>query len=255
MGRILNNSKISIVTVAAFDRQRLEKTLASLSRVDSPIEYIVVVPTLDLQSQELVSSYSKNFKFPTVLLLDEQAGIYAAMNLALQHATGDFVIYWNAGDSLINPQRLERFVNLEYPAGTQWIIFGANFEWMQSPLIDTESYRKFVNQDKNAYISHQQIAVSRSLLLAMGGFDSRYQIAADFKVIAAFSHYEPYLADDLVLVSVEYPYSSSLKNRRGRIETFQILLTNRPISIIGPMRFILNECVHMIRKFSKIPSR
>lgn len=245
----MSYSKISIVTVAAFDHQRLEKTLVSLLTIESLIEYIVVVPTLDLPSQEMVKRYAKSFKFQTRLLLDQQVGIYPAMNLALHNSTGDFVIFWNAGDTLNDPVQLGRFVNTKYPDGTTWIIFGAKFEWMDGPMLDASSHHKFVQQDKNSYISHQQIAVSRSLFLSMGGFDTRYRIAADFKAITMLSESAPYLLTEIALVNVEFPHLSSIRNRRGRIETFQILLRMHPIQILGIYRIISRELMNLIRKY------
>lgn len=244
----------SIVTVAAFDHYRLERTFQSFSKVETHLEYIVVVPSNDFLGQKMVEDFASKCNFITLLLLDKGDGIYSAMNVAVRQASGRFIIFWNAGDTLSDSLSLSSFVEHRFPASVSWIIFGANFDWIKPNFPNLKTPLKFINQNPDSYISHQQIAVSRERLLTIGGFNTKYEIAADFDVIAKLSGEVPYIVNEYVLVNIEFPHTSSIKNRQGRWETFLILLRMRPTPFLGIMRILLREVKNLTSNPIKVQS-
>lgn len=218
----------SIVTVSAFDHTRLEKTFSSLLNLRGNVEYVVVIPQYDLQSARLFEKYQSRFSFPSRLTFDSGSGVYRAMNLGLTTASGKYVIFWNSGDTLLDSATFDNLVQECLATDAKWIIFGASFDWMPSPPLGVLTHKRFVDQTDGAYISHQQIAVNRNYFLSHGGFDSKFRIAADFKCIEFFSNFEPKICSSMTIVEVQYPLLSASSNRRGRIETFLILLLKFP---------------------------
>lgn len=218
----------SIVTVSAFDYVRLEKTFLSLLNLRVPIEYVVVVPRDDQESIKLFEVFKSQFSFPSKLLFDTGDGVYEAMNIGLTVASGKYVIFWNSGDVLIDATEFENLQQECLESNSKWIIFGATFDWMPTPPINQFTHLEFVKHASNAYLSHQQIAVEREYFLASGGFDSKYRVAADFKCIEFFSHFEPDVHASKKIIEVEFPSLSSKLNRIGRFETFCILFRTCP---------------------------
>lgn len=98
--------KISIITVTYNAEAVLSATLQSIAaQTCAPFEYLILDGgstdgTLDLirQHKTLISFW----------LSEPDGGLYDAMNKGLRHATGDYVWFINAGDSLYAPDTLEQ---------------------------------------------------------------------------------------------------------------------------------------------------
>jgi glycosyltransferase involved in cell wall biosynthesis len=99
-------AKVSIITVVFNGKEFLEKTFESVfAQRFSSVEYIVVDGnstdgTLDLikNNQNRISQW----------ISEPDKGLYDAMNKALKMATGEFVLFMNAGDLFQDEYVLER---------------------------------------------------------------------------------------------------------------------------------------------------
>lgn len=101
--------EISIITIVKNDASALERTISSVSQqVLKSFEFIIVDGgsadgTLDVikSHTDCVSSW----------ISEPDHGIYDAMNKGLAHATGDWVIFLNAGDTFSNQEVLQRILS------------------------------------------------------------------------------------------------------------------------------------------------
>jgi glycosyltransferase involved in cell wall biosynthesis len=90
--------KISIITVVFNGELLIERTIKSvLSQTYSNIEYIVIDGASADETLAIVDSYKSKI---TTLISEKDRGIYDAMNKGLDLATGDYVLFLNAGDEL-----------------------------------------------------------------------------------------------------------------------------------------------------------
>lgn len=90
--------KVSIVTICFNEGSDVVKTLDSvISQTYKNIEYIVKDGGSTDNTLEILRDYESNL---TALLSGRDKGIYDAMNIALAHCSGDYVLFLNAGDSL-----------------------------------------------------------------------------------------------------------------------------------------------------------
>ena len=88
--------KISIVTVSYNAAAEIEPTLLSVAEQTHPdIEYLVVDGASGDGTLDIVNRYRDSVD---VLVSEKDGGIYDAMNKALRLATGEAVIFMNAGD-------------------------------------------------------------------------------------------------------------------------------------------------------------
>jgi len=95
----MTQEKISIVTVTKNDCIALEKTFLSLKKIDKRIfEYIVVDGNSSDSTKEIINSFRGLID---KVLIEDDDGIYNAMNKGLKLASSSHVIFLNAGDTLI----------------------------------------------------------------------------------------------------------------------------------------------------------
>ncbi|GHE46443.1 glycosyltransferase family 2 protein [Sphingobacterium griseoflavum] len=168
---------ISIITIVYNNVRELEYTLQSvISQTYKQVEYIVIDGASTDGTLDLIDRYRDHID---VLVSEKDEGIYDAMNKGLSKATGDYVLFMNAGDELYNTHTLESIFSLGIRAD---IFYG------ETKLIDEsrqvigdrrhqapttfnwKSFRYGMN------ICHQAIYIKRSLTTP---YDTRYQLSAD----------------------------------------------------------------------------
>jgi glycosyltransferase involved in cell wall biosynthesis len=98
--------KISIITVVFNSVTLIEETIKSvLEQSYSNIEYIIIDGASTDGTLSIIESYRPKL---AVLLSEKDKGIYDAMNKGLERATGDYVLFMNAGDLLYELTTLEK---------------------------------------------------------------------------------------------------------------------------------------------------
>lgn len=104
------NPKISIITVVYNAKSLIERTIKSvLSQTYTNIEYIIIDGGSSDGTLELAEKYQHDI---AVILSGKDNGIYDAMNKGLSTATGDFVLFLNAGDELYSTEIISKVVSL-----------------------------------------------------------------------------------------------------------------------------------------------
>lgn len=93
--------KISIITVVYNAVTLLEQTIVSvLEQEYSSIEYIIIDGGSSDGTVALIQRYAPH---PIVWVSEKDGGIYDAMNKGWRLATGEWIVFLNAGDFLVNP--------------------------------------------------------------------------------------------------------------------------------------------------------
>jgi len=96
---------ISIITVAYNAAADIEGTIQSvLSQSYTHVEYLIIDGASTDNTVNIVKKYETQLKWQS----EPDKGLYDAMNKGLQKATGDFVLFLNAGDRLYEKDTLER---------------------------------------------------------------------------------------------------------------------------------------------------
>lgn len=243
---------LTLITVSAYDHVRLESTLDSYCDLSNRAEVVVVVPDTDIRSIEIVKQYSKTINTQVHLVFDVGAGIYSAMNTGAKKASGDYLTYWNSGDLCLDVKRLNEFIDILDLRRPIWGVFGGKFNWRSSQELTPLNVAKFVLQ-RGGYISHQTVFVDRIVFLDMGGFDTRYKIAADTKVISIlWANFDCDLLD-FEIVQIEQPGVSGLQNRRGRYECVKVAYDVLPINqaIMATVYALGREARYLVAKIRK----
>ena len=225
---------LSIITVSAFDHERLSQTMMSLRNSTTEIEHLIVIPKNDLISLEVIKAFSLDSSTRIQVLHDENTGIYPAMNIGGKNASGKYLCFWNAGDKLYSQQNLQILVTDLATNNPSWLIVQGAFDWHAPQIMEKGAVRDFVLHKNMAFFSHQTVFVKKDIFIKMDGFKTKYRVAADASQITyLFNSGNPSFLN-LQIVNVESPVFAAKYNRRGRFENLLISL----FEMNGQMRFI-----------------
>ena len=215
------NVSLTIITVSAFDCVRLNRTLSSLLSVGPNLELVVVTPRHDFETIRTVKNFETEKNLRLQLIHDEGVGIYEAMNCGLEVAKGRFVTFWNSGDLAIAGTSVGGLLDYLEATTTDWGVFQAKFVWRDALDLTSSNLSRFVLQ-KGGYVSHQAIYARTDTLRNLGGFDCKYRVAADTKMITQLWLEHDYGFYNHEVVEVEAPGFSGKMHRLGRLENFRI---------------------------------
>jgi glycosyltransferase involved in cell wall biosynthesis len=104
----MNNPLISVITVVYNGAATLEQTMLSvINQTYKNIEYIIIDGGSTDGTVDIIKKYEKHL---SCWISEPDNGIYYAMNNGLSKATGEFVYFLNAGDSLFEKTTLSKIV-------------------------------------------------------------------------------------------------------------------------------------------------
>lgn len=159
---------ISIVTVTHNNLRGLQATQASLqSQTCQNFEWIVI----DGDSSDGTKEHAATNR-PATFVSEPDSGIYDAMNKGIDRASGDYILFLNAGDTLAAPETLERLLPFFDGAG---FVYGDSME--DGHYKAARSHRRIC---LGMFTHHQSMLYHRKTIGALR-YDTNYKIAADYK--------------------------------------------------------------------------
>ncbi len=98
--------KLSIITVNYNDLNGLKKTVQSVhTQTFQEFEHIIIDGASTDASVEYLKKHKDSFSY---WVSEPDKGVYNAMNKGIEQATGEYLLFLNAGDHFINEQSLQR---------------------------------------------------------------------------------------------------------------------------------------------------
>ncbi|WP_421300345.1 glycosyltransferase family 2 protein [Aeromonas veronii] len=176
--------KISVITVVYNGALELQATIDSVVAQDYPeIEYVVI----DGGSNDgTIALIQKNLSVIDTWISERDNGIYDAMNKGVALASGDFVIFMNAGDRFYSHNAISQCIagvnNEDVVYGDHWVL--------GSRRNDGRHIAKPIEQLKYGMVcSHQSMFFRRALLIAQP-FSLQYGTAGDYECICRLYRHE-----------------------------------------------------------------
>ena len=123
--------KITIITVtynAAFVLQRTFDSVCTQTYQD--IEHLIIDGASKDETVQMAESYKAQVPYKVVIRSEPDQGLYDAMNKGLHKATGDYLIFLNAGDALHANDTLETVSQLS--SNSPAVIYG------DTSIVDSE---------------------------------------------------------------------------------------------------------------------
>ncbi|MDR3366546.1 MAG: glycosyltransferase [Prevotellaceae bacterium] len=172
----------SIITVTYNAEKVLERTILSVLNQTYPqLEYIIVDGNSSDKTKAIIEQYAAGI---SMWISEPDRGLYDAMNKGLRMATGDYVWFLNAGDTLHSKATIEEAVrSIPLAATAPDVIYGeTNLMNMDEKFIaprrlkapKTLTWRSF---SMGMLVCHQSFIVKRSIAPA---YNLRYLLTADF---------------------------------------------------------------------------
>ena len=184
-----NNTLVTIITVCFNAESCIERTMRSvLKQTYKNIEYIVKDGESKDCTNMLVERYREQFEKRGVRFLhvvNEDKGIYDAMNQATEMATGEYVIYMNADDVFFSNNVLKNiFEDKRYDED---ILYGdsvCQYEFIKGKKEYT--IWKGQHQDFSLTPFSHQACLIKTQLMKEYRYDTKYRCAGDFHLFCRF---------------------------------------------------------------------
>ena len=193
-GRANDRPLLTVITVVRNDLSGFRATCVSLApALDASVEWIVVDGSDS--ASDVPDALNALGLTHIQILRDDAEGVYPAMNQGLDAAYGNFIYFLNAGDRIQSASNFTDVLRLLSLQSPPWLIARVCFESADgqsiSPTFDYAKEKKsFFARGK--FPPHQGTIVQTQLLRQLGGFDSRFRIAADYQVMLKLSQiHEP----------------------------------------------------------------
>ena len=103
--------KVSIITITYNAARTLQRTLDSVAcQTYEDIEHLLIDGASKDDTVAIAERYQQESRHEVVVQSEPDHGLYDAMNKGLQKATGDYLVFLNAGDTLYAPDTIETVV-------------------------------------------------------------------------------------------------------------------------------------------------
>lgn len=207
--------KITVITVCYNAEDTIEQTIKSVLRQTYPnIEYIVVDGASQDKTMDVVKQYAGEGKIKWIS--EPDGGIYDAMNKGIRMATGDYLQFLNAGDTLIDYDVIAKVAE-KIAISHADIVYGNILYQYPDGSENVRTYGQFCSTLfyylLGDCINHQAIYAARKCLQG-NGFDTTYRICADREwMLRMKKHKCRFEATDLLICSYSLDTdSASVKN-------------------------------------------
>lgn len=174
----IDSLKISIITINYNNLEGLKQTVESvLNQTYQTIEYIIIDGGSSDGSRSYIQENSSRIHYWESC---SDRGIYHAMNKGIDKATGDYLLFLNSGDWLVDQgviERAKKQINRKSDliAGDLIKIFSDGSQ-VEEQMLDNLSLRSFL---KNG-LAHPVTFMNAELFRKYGNYDESYPIAADW---------------------------------------------------------------------------
>ncbi len=176
--------KLSVITINRNNANGLDKTIQSvINQSYEDFEYIVIDGNSTDHSINIIKKYNSNINY---WVSETDKGIYNAMNKGIAKANGNYVLFLNSGDYLVNNDVLKSVFEKQQTAD---IIYGnMQIDWGNGKITSGKMPDKITF--KQMYIDtlwHPVSFIKKTLFDKYGLYNETYKVVADydffFKVI------------------------------------------------------------------------
>lgn len=228
MGKI----NFSVITICFNAENCIEKTINSvLAQKYEDYEYIIwdgksLDHTWDIIKRNKSRFDNKNISYKFVS--ENDTGIYDAMNKSLKLASGEWILFLNAGDMLYNPMVLQRVS--KYCSSSYDVIYGNVINCYYG--IKEKSIAEDITAIKKHMCFNHQATFTNKDLFRKYKYNKVYKMAADYDLyLNAYLHgarflYIPIVVSYFDIDGISYRYSYERELEFLRIRRRKKLITN-----------------------------
>ncbi len=125
--------RISIVTITYNAARTLQRTLDSVARQSyQHVEHLIVDGASKDETVAIAQRYKQGAPYEVSIVSEPDKGLYDAMNKGLLLATGDYIVFLNAGDTLHAPDTLATVASM---VNGQCSMFNGQCSMVNAPAV------------------------------------------------------------------------------------------------------------------------
>lgn len=242
---------VSVITPCLNAVHTLPATLRSvaeaaecLQRRGYGLEHWLVDGSSTDGTQSLIAEHRHHHHW-CALLVGERKGPYPAMTLGLEHSCGHYAHVLNADDALLDPQAYAEALIIAYQREARFILSSIAYVqgspprtrslWRVTPLPDTAT--QWHDQLRQGLHYPHPGFIAERLAYGQQGFDPRYRLAADYKLMQSLL----LLVEPTEVLVVSHPLVAMAPGGRSgtwagrRAGAAELRAINRELGIRAPL--------------------
>ena len=250
--------RLSIITINYNNLSGLKKTVESvLSQSYSNFEYIVIDGNSTDGSKEYIQSLDGKFAY---WISENDTGVYNAMNKGILKAKGEYCLFLNSGDYLVNQEILKKVFAVNY---AEDIVYGdmlleeGNNKRILSTQPSTLTFEHFLSSS----LWHPVSFIKTVLFEKYGFYNEAFKIVSDYEFFlkTIIIHNVSYRHVPITISVYKVEGISSFKENEplNLAERKKVLETHFPLSVIETAQRLeaLNgsRVIKVYRIFQKYP--
>lgn len=203
----MSNPILSIITINRNNAEGLRKTIESVLSQDvsdkTQVEYIIIDGASTDESVEVIKSFENNQSNKlqiTKWISEPDSGIYNAMNKGIKMATGEYCLFLNSGDYLVDQNVLNNSISLSLKTSIVAGKLQVNLKNGKFGVV-TPDKQISLNTFYRQSLPHQSTFIQTKLFEKYNFYDENYSLAADWKFFfdTLFLNNETYSTVDLLI--------------------------------------------------------
>ena len=224
------------------------ETLSHLEKISEFVHEVIIIDSSKLETirDSLTNrETSINLKY----VWQEKSGIFPAMNLGAEIASGEFLWFCNPGDFPTDSHFLTEMVYAELEKKRDWYLG-------QASPINLNSWFPFQKMSINPIaflsgdtpISHQSIVCTNEIFHELGGFNPRYRHVADFDCIYRLLTTAEGKVFYTPFINFKVGGSSYLYSRQVALETFFVRMGISGARYMGISKLLIRITNGILRR-------
>jgi glycosyltransferase involved in cell wall biosynthesis len=211
---------LSIVTICKNNLEGLRKTLESVrNQTNKQFEFLVIDGNSNDGTREYIE---KNNTYITKFISEPDFGIYDAQNKGIKIASGEYILFLNSGDVLLNDSTLEELLShIKNHVVKKIGIYYSDVFLKKENQLYKKTYKKILSAFylSNEIINHQS-QIIQTKILQKNLFDLKYKLASDYELFLrlVFKNKINYMHLDMVISIYDL---SGVSTTMSGIETYQ----------------------------------
>ncbi|MGB3947498.1 MAG: glycosyltransferase family 2 protein [Bacteroidia bacterium] len=247
----MSTNKITIITVVYNGESLIERTIKSvITQSFNSIEYIIVDGLSTDNTLYKLAPYKSQI---SQIVSEKDNGIYDAMNKGLKLATGEYILFLNAGDEFFSTNTLTTIFNTTQTADVYYgntAITAPNGHILGDRRLTPPEKLNWKSLKHGMCVSHQSFIAKRELCTP---YDTTNKISADYDWVINVLKKSKNIVNTHIYISKFLVGGASNKNQKqGLKERFKIMIKHYGLiqTLYSHVFILLRYPIHKLTKKS-----
>lgn len=195
--------KLSVITINKDNADGLKQTIKSVvNQKTDDFEFIIIDGVSKDGSKQLIEQLAITDKRLTYWCSEADTGIYNAMNKGIEKAIGEYLLFLNSGDSLVDSEVVSDFISMNFEAD---FISGNQYQCKDGIIVNSMLTPICLDIDYFWWQSlpHQATFIRRDLFAKFGGYNEKLKLFSDWEFTlkalllnnSSYVHYDRFISN------------------------------------------------------------